>query len=141
MGLRLYTGGTFDLFHAGHVEFLRRCTQVADEVIVSLNSDQFIERYKGKPPVMRYRERREVLNACRYVDGVVLNTGGADSKPSIENVKPDIIAIGSDWARKDYHAQMQFDQDWLDERNISLMYIPYTDGISSTDIKARLKKR
>jgi len=141
MGLRLYTGGTFDLFHAGHVEFLRRCTQVADEVIVSLNADQFIERYKGKPPVMRYRERREVLNACRYVDGVVLNTGGADSKPSIENVKPDIIAIGSDWARKDYHAQMQFDQDWLDERNISLMYIPYTDGISSTDIKARLKKR
>jgi len=141
MGLRLYTGGTFDLFHAGHVEFLRRCTQVADEVIVSLNSDQFIERYKGKPPVMRYRERREVLNACRYVDGVVLNTGGADSKPSIEGVKPDIIAIGSDWARKDYHAQMQFDQDWLDERNISLMYIPYTDGISSTDIKARLKKR
>jgi len=117
MGLRLYTGGTFDLFHAGHVEFLRRCSQIADEVIVSLNSDQFIEKYKGKPSVMRYRERRTVINACKYVDGVVLNTGGADSKPSIEAVKPDIIAIGSDWARKDYHAQMQFDQDWLDERD------------------------
>jgi len=141
MGLRLYTGGTFDLFHAGHVEFLRRCSQIADEVIVSLNSDQFIEKYKGKPPVMRYRERRTVINACKYVDGVVLNTGGADSKPSIDAVKPDIIAIGSDWARKDYHAQMQFDQDWLDERDISLIYIPYTDGISSTDIKRRLSKR
>jgi len=141
MGLRLYTGGTFDLFHAGHVEFLRRCSQIADEVIVSLNSDQFIEKYKGKPPVMRYRERRTVINACKYVDGVVLNTGGADSKPSIDAVKPDIIAIGSDWARKDYHAQMQFDQDWLDERGISLIYIPYTDGISSTDIKRRLSKR
>ena len=141
MGLRLYTGGTFDLFHAGHVEFLRRCSQIADEVIVSLNSDQFIEKYKGKPPVMSYKERRTVINACKYVDAVVLNTGGADSKPSIEPVKPDIIAIGSDWARKDYHAQMQFDQDWLDARDISLIYIPYTDGISSTDIKRRLSKR
>ena len=141
MGLRLYTGGTFDLFHAGHVEFLKRCKEIADTVTVSLNSDQFIEKYKGKPPVMRYRERREVLNACKYVDAVMLNIGGADSKPAIESVKPDIIAIGSDWARKDYHAQMQFDQDWLDERNISLIYIPYTQGISSTDIKARLKKR
>ena len=141
MGLRLYTGGTFDLFHAGHVEFLRRCSQIADEVIVSLNSDQFIEKYKGKPPVMSYKERRTVINACKYVDAVVLNTGGADSKPSIDAVKPDIIAIGSDWARKDYHAQMQFDQDWLDARDISLIYIPYTDGISSTDIKRRLSKR
>ena len=68
MGLRLYTGGTFDLFHAGHVEFLKRCKEIADTVTVSLNSDQFIEKYKGKPPVMRYRERREVLNACKYVD-------------------------------------------------------------------------
>jgi len=141
MGLRLYTGGTFDLFHAGHVEFLRKCSEIADEVIVSLNSDQFIEKYKGKPPVMTYRERREVLNACKYVDAVVLNTGGADSKPAIDGVKPNIIAIGSDWARRDYHAQMQFDQDWLDERGISLIYIPYTDGISSTDIKSRLSKR
>ena len=141
MGLRLYTGGTFDLFHAGHVEFLKRCKEIADTVTVSLNSDQFIEKYKGKPPVMRYSERREGLNACKYVDAVMLNIGGADSKPAIESVKPDIIAIGSDWARKDYHAQMQFDQDWLDERNISLIYIPYTQGISSTDIKARLKKR
>ena len=141
MGLRLYTGGTFDLFHAGHVEFLKRCTEIADTVVVSLNSDQFIEKYKGKPPVMSYRERRTVLNACKYVDSVMLNVGGADSKPAIESVKPDIIAIGSDWARKDYHAQMQFDQDWLDERNISLIYIPYTQGVSSTDIKSRIINR
>ena len=141
MGLRLYTGGTFDLFHAGHVEFLRKCSQLDAEVIVSLNRDEFIEAYKGKPPVMTYEERKAVLEACVYVDKVIMNVGDADSKPAIVGARPDIIAIGSDWARKDYYKQMQFDQDFLDARGISLMYIPYTQGISSTDIKARLKKR
>lgn len=139
MGLRLYTGGTFDLFHAGHVKFLQRCSQIADEVVVSLNTDEFIKAYKKKAPVMTFDERLTTLAGCRYVDRVVPNVGGADSKVAIDRVRPDIVAIGSDWARKDYYKQMQFDQDWLDERNISLIYIPYTDGISSTDIKNRLK--
>ena len=139
MGLKLYTGGTFDLFHAGHVKFLRRCSEIADEVVVSLNTDEFIQAYKKKAPVMTYEERFVTLAGCRYVDRVMPNIGGADSKVAIDRVRPDIVAIGSDWARKDYYKQMQFDQDWLDERNISLIYIPYTDGISSTDIKNRLK--
>jgi glycerol-3-phosphate cytidylyltransferase-like family protein len=107
-------------------------------VVVSLNTDEFIEAYKGKPPVISYKDRYEVLMACRYVDWVIPNSGGADSKPAIQEASPDIIAIGSDWARKDYCAQMGFTQDWLDERAISLIYIPYTAGISSTAIKARL---
>lgn len=90
---------------------------------------------------MNYEERRDVLESCRYVDRVVPNIGGADSRLTIDLVKPDLIVIGSDWARRDYYAQMQFDQDWLDERGIGLAYIPYTAGISSTDIKARLAKR
>jgi hypothetical protein len=53
-------------------------------------------------------------------------------------VAPDMVAIGSDWARKDYYTQMAFDQDWLDDRGISLCYIPYTQGISSTAIKERM---
>jgi glycerol-3-phosphate cytidylyltransferase len=140
MGLKIYTGGTFDLFHSGHVAFLEKCAQLGS-VTVSLNSDSFIEKYKGKAPVMNYTERWEVLNSCRFVDEVIYNSGGADSKPAIERVNPDIIAIGSDWARRDYHEQMQFTQDWLDQREISLLYIPYTAGISSTEIKARLAKR
>jgi glycerol-3-phosphate cytidylyltransferase-like family protein len=89
--------------------------------------------------VLSYQDRFEVLAACRYVDCIVPNEGGMDSKPSILSVKPDIIAIGSDWARKDYYKQMGFDQDWLDDHRISLMYIPYTAGISSTEIKRRMK--
>jgi glycerol-3-phosphate cytidylyltransferase len=134
----VYTGGTFDLLHAGHTSFLRRCSELADTVVVSLNTDEFIEEYKGKPPVISYADRRDVLLACRYVDDVIPNLGGADSKPAIEGVMPDIIAIGTDWARRDYYAQMGFDQDWLDERGIALIYIPYTQGISSTAIKERM---
>ena len=133
----VYTGGTFDLYHAGHVRFLQRCSQLGP-VTVSLNTDEFIEAYKGKPPVLSYSDRAEVLLSSRYVDKVVPNSGGSDSRIAIEAVMPDIIAIGSDWARRDYYTQMAFDQDWLDERGIALMYIPYTQGISSTAIKERV---
>lgn len=141
MGLIVYTGGSFDLFHSGHVAFLRRCKDIAGadgQVVVSLNTDEFILAYKGKGLVMNYSERAAVLEACRYVDKVIPNSGGADSKPAILNADPDIIVIGSDWARRDYYKQMQFSQDWLDAEGIGLCYIPYTTGISSTDIKARL---
>lgn len=137
MGLRIYTGGTFDLFHAGHIEFLKKCKQLG-EVVVALNTDEFITEYKKKPPVMSYTERLSVLAGCRYVDRVIPNTGGADSKPSIKAVMPDIIAIGTDWARKDYFKQMQFDVDWLESYGIGLLYLPYTLGISSTEVKKRL---
>jgi len=137
MGLKIYTGGTFDLFHAGHVEFLKKCAQFGS-VTVSLNTDEFIQAYKGKPPVMSYNERKTVVEACRYVDKVIPNRGGANSKPAIMNVMPDMVIIGSDWAVRDYHKQMDFTQEWLDDRNIMLCYIPYTKGISSTEVKKRL---
>ena len=120
---------------------LARCKEIAGEdglVIVSLNTDEFIEQYKGKPPVCSTQERRAVLYACKYVDKVILNVGGADSKIAIELADPDYIVVGSDWAKKDYYKQMQFTQEWLDERLIGLVYVPYTDSISSTDIKKRL---
>lgn len=140
MGLKVYTGGTFDLFHAGHVRFLERCRQFG-KVTVALNTDEFVEAYKGKPPVMSYQERAEVLSACRFVHDVVPNFDGADSRTAIDWVQPDLIIVGSDWAVRDYHAQMGFDQAWLDERGIGLCYLPYTKGVSSTDIKARISRR
>ena len=133
----IYTGGTFDLYHAGHARFLQRCAALGS-VTVSLNTDEFIQEYKGKPPVLSYADRAEVLLSTRYVDRVVPNSGGSDSRIAIQAVMPDIIAIGSDWARRDYYTQMGFDQDWLDDRGIALIYIPYTQGISSTAIKERM---
>jgi glycerol-3-phosphate cytidylyltransferase len=137
MGLTVYTGGTFDLYHAGHARFLARCAELG-EVTVSLNTDEFIEEYKGKPPVISFADRAEVLLSTRSVSQVIPNSGGSDSRWAIEAVMPDIIAIGTDWARRDYYKQMGFDQDWLDDRGIALIYIPYTQGISSTAVKERI---
>lgn len=136
----LYTGGTFDLLHFGHFNFLKKCKSISDKVVVSLNTDDFIEQFKGKKPVMSYQEREKSLLHCQYVDEVVPNFSGEDSKPSILSVDPSIIAIGDDWAHKDYYSQMNFTQEWLDEKTIVLVYIPYTKGISTTEIKRRLSE-
>jgi glycerol-3-phosphate cytidylyltransferase len=137
----VYTGGTFDLFHSGHVNLLKRCKQIAGEgglVVVSLNTDDFIMRYKGSAPICSETERKAVLESCVYVDQVIMNVGDSDSKIAIESVSPDYIVIGSDWAKKDYYKQMGFDQDWLDKNDIGLCYVPYTKAISSSDIKKRM---
>ncbi len=136
----LYTGGTFDLLHFGHFNFLKKCKSICSEVVVSLNTDEFIEQFKGKKPVMSYQEREKSLLYCQYVDKVVPNFSGEDSKPSILSINPSIIAIGDDWAHKDYYSQMNFTQEWLDEKSIVLVYIPYTKGISTTEIKRRLSE-
>ena len=136
---KVYTGGTFDLPHHGHFRLLQRAYDFG-RVVVGLNTDEFILQYKGKAPIMSFDERKEILMACRWVDEVVPNYGGADSKIAIDIVKPDYIIIGSDWARKDYYKQMDFTQDWLDERGIGLIYVPYTQGISSTDLKTRIDR-
>lgn len=134
----VYTGGTFDIPHVGHVNFLRQCSLLGD-VVVSLNTDEFIEKYKGSRPVFSYKERYGLLKLVPFVTGVVPNSGGSDSKIAIEEVSPDIIAIGSDWAKKDYYKQMGFTQEWLDEKQILLVYLPYTKLISTSEIKRRLK--
>lgn len=141
----VYTGGTFDLFHAGHVELLYACRQIAGtsgRVIVALNTDEFIEKFKGKPPVMTYNERERVLRACTYVDDVVPNVGGPDSTTTIDAVGGvRFVVIGSDWAPpKDYHAQMGFTHEWLDDRKIVLLYVDRHYPLSSTDIKKRLER-
>lgn len=126
------------MVHSGHANFLRQCAEFGDVTLV-LNTDEFIQRYKGKPPVMSYEERFEVLSEFRSVKNIFPNWANENCAAVVDDLRPDIIAVGSDWARKDYYKQMGFDQDWLDERNIKLLYIPYTQGISTTELKRRLQ--
>lgn len=133
----LYTGGTFDLFHYGHVSFLKQCSKICDNVVVALNTDEFVAEYKTQT-IMSYKERELSLQACQYVTKVIPNLSGADSKPTILSVKPTVIAVGDDWAHKDYYKQMQFTPEWLEEKDIVLVYIPYTRGISTSEIKKRI---
>lgn len=150
---RVLTVGTFDLYHAGHVNFLYQCARIAgvhsdehDEkhnVTVGLNSDAFIEHYKGTAPIYTYKERFKLLVNNRYVWNVIendnktiaplLTTGGAYNTSIY-----DFLVIGSDWAKKDYYAQIGVSQAELDELGIILIYVPYTKGVSTTELKERI---
>ena len=138
--LRVYTGGTFDLFHYGHVNLLKECHRIANggRVTVSVNTDEFSNLYK-QPTVMSLNERVAVLRSCRFVDDVVVNVGGADSKVAILSVMPDVIVVGDDWRNKDYCKQMGFSEEWLSEHKIQIVFVPYTKTISTTEIRGRLQ--
>lgn len=137
----LYTGGTFDGIHIGHINLLKTCRKIVGaygEVVVSLNTDSFIREYKGKPPLYSYNERLEQLLKCEYVTRIIPNIGNQDSKIAISAINPNFIVVGSDWAKKDYYKQMEFTQTWLDDHDIILIYVPYTEGVSTTILKERL---
>jgi glycerol-3-phosphate cytidylyltransferase len=142
----VYQGGSYDLIHPGHLYTLRQCRVLAGptgEVVVSLNTDEFIAEFKHHPPVQDYLARSEVLSAIRYVDRVIPNVGGADSKPAIDAVGPDIIAVGADWWSFDdqlYCHQMGFDHEWLDRRGINLVYLKALAGVSSTILRATARE-
>lgn len=127
------------MFHHGHAEFIRKCRDYG-RVIVSLNSDKFAERYKRKP-IMNIAERMAAAQACRWVDKVVVNIGDEDTGKTIDSlvgVKVIYIAHGDDWTGNSLLSQLGISQEWLDERSIQMLYVPYTRGISSSDIIRRI---
>lgn len=139
-------GGTFDILHPGHVALFRKTAEIAHYVTVSLNTDEFVREYKGAPPVMSLDERAAVIEACRYVDDVIVNIGGADSKPAIVKAQPDVIIHGSDWTGTSLMQQMGLTEEFMERHGISFYYIPVLPGpgsqkISSGDIKERIYQR
>jgi bifunctional ADP-heptose synthase (sugar kinase/adenylyltransferase) len=110
---------------------------LSDEVIVGVNSDEFVMEYRGNPALYTEQERADLIAALGYQ--IWINNG--PGRETIFAVKPDILAIGSDWARKDYYNQIDISQDELDELDIMLLYVPYTAGISSTSLKDRLSAK
>ena len=140
--MKVLTIGTFDLLHPGHVALFERCCELGGDqtqVCVGVNTDDFIKRYKGSYPVMSLVERLEMLRSIRWVDDVLINKGNEDCKPLIDEVKPDLLVVGSDWVGRDYLKQTGLTREYLERRNIGLVFLPYTVGISTTQLKARLK--
>ena len=139
--MNVITLGTFDLTHHGHIRLFKKCRQIAGDghFVIGLNSDEFIKKYKGKLPVMSYKEREQAIEELEIADLILKNDQPkGNAKDIILQSMADLIVVGSDWARKDYYLQMGFNQDWLDERGIGLIYVPYTDGISTTDLRKRV---
>ena len=127
------------MFHYGHMSFLREC-QKYGPVLVSLNTDEFAERYKRKP-IMTIGERMEALNGCKYVDDVCINVGDENSGKTIDLISDRQIAYiahGDDWFGPDLLNQLGVDDQWLSDRAIKMLYVPYTKGISTSDIIGRI---
>jgi cytidyltransferase-like protein len=140
--ITVYTGGTFDIPHIGHAIFFEECKIYfpTGYLVVALNTDEFIKRFKGEYPVFSYAEREAYIKAVPSVDLIVPNIGEEDSKITIEQVMPDVIAIGNDWLDRDYCGQMQFDTKWLSEKKIALCYLPRYANISTSLIKQKFLK-
>jgi len=143
--VRVYNGASMDLLHSGHLYVIRQMRALAGAdgaVIIGLNTDEFIAEFKGHPPVQSLAERMEIVSAIRDVDCVVVNIGGKDSKPVLEMVRPDIIAVGQDWYSVDdskYCRQMGFDRAWLEDRRIRLHYMDWLPDRSSTNLRVIAK--
>lgn len=136
---KVYVGGTFDLLHPGHIALLQKASAYGD-VVVSLNTDEFAERYKRKP-VMSLEERKQMVRSLRCVSDVVVNIGCEDSTVAIMEVKPRYIVHGNDWTGESLMKQMGLSREFLRENNIQMLYLPYTEGVSTTELLERVTTR
>lgn len=134
----VYVIGVFDLFHRGHVELLRRSKELGEKLIVAINSDHFVSLYK-RPPVFSENDRLEIVKACRYVDECFISNT-YDNKPFIEKYDIDAIVHGDDWERSSYLKQIVVTEEYLAERNIDLVLLPYTKGVSSSELLKKIKE-
>ncbi|MGX5201594.1 glycerol-3-phosphate cytidylyltransferase [Aliikangiella sp. IMCC44632] len=123
------TYGTFDLFHVGHVNLLKRLASYGDRLIVGLSTDEF-NNTKGKKSFFSYNDRYQILSSCKYVNFVFPENTWEQKIDDIKKYECDIFAIGDDWKGK-----FDFLKDYCE-----VLYLPRTKDISTTEIKKQLSE-
>jgi len=139
--MKVLTVGTFDLLHSGHIQLIDNCYKLAGSsgtVIVGINSDNFVYSYKGIKPIMPLHDRVKVISNLLKVHKVIINESKSLEKVLLEE-KPNILVVGSDWAKKDYFTQIGVTLDWLYSKDILLIYTCYTEGISSSKLRTSIR--
>lgn len=127
---RVLTYGTYDLLHYGHIRLLQRAAQLGDYLIVALSSDEF-NKGKGKSSFYPYETRKEMLEAIRYVDLVIPENSWDQKIQDVKDYKVDVVVMGGDWKGDPrFEALREY---------CEVVYLDRTEGISTTDVKARLK--
>ncbi|MCD7956829.1 MAG: glycerol-3-phosphate cytidylyltransferase [Lachnospiraceae bacterium] len=128
---KVITYGTFDLLHYGHINLLRRAKEAGDYLIVALSTDEFNWKEKQKKCYFSYEERKQMVEAIRYVDLVIPEESWEQKVSDVKEFRVDTFVIGDDWEGK---------FDFLKEY-CEVLYLPRTPEISTTQIKNNLGTR
>ena len=124
-----YTCGVFDVFHVGHLNLLERCKSMCDILIVGVCDDTYVREYKHKEPV--YPEALKVVDGAVLVDIEATN----DKMLALEKFHFDVLFSGDDWKGSERY---QKTEKQFAELGASIEYFPYTQGISTTQIKEQI---
>ena len=127
---KIITYGTYDLFHIGHLNIIKRAKEQGDYLIVAVSSDAF-NAGKGKKAYYNEDDRMEIVRAIKYVDEVILEETWDQKRKDIEKYHIDAFVMGDDWRGK-------FDE--LSDL-CEVVYLPRTEGVSTTKIKTDLKMK
>ncbi len=127
---KVITYGTFDLFHFGHLNILKRARELGDYLIVAVSTDEF-NQIKGKTCYYPFKDRSEIVKAIKYVDLVIPENNWKQKERDIEKYEVDLFVMGADWQGK---------FDFLKDK-CEVVYLPRTEGISTSKIKTDLKKK
>jgi cytidyltransferase-like protein len=131
----VYVDVVFDLFHSGHVEFLRQSRAFGDKLVVGLVSDDDVASYKPRP-IMTLEERAAIVSACRYVDRVIPNAPLHCTRGFLDNIGAAFVCHGDDFTPE------QLDYWYGDLKGTGrLKVVPYTRGVSSREIISRIADR
>ena len=132
-----YTTGVYDMFHIGHLNVLRGAKEQCDYLIVGVSTDELVQKEKNKTPVIPYEERQEIVGAIRYVDQVVPQFD-KDKLTAWEKYKFNKMFVGSDWKGT---PQWEKYESQFAPLGVEIVYLPHTDGISSTQLTDLIKKK
>lgn len=134
-----YVSGTFDLFHIGHVNLLRRAKERCDYLIVAVTSDRYVREVKGREPFVPLEERLAVVDACKYVDEAVeVPFEYRGTAEAYEAYRFDAQFCGSDYSNDPWWMEQKA---WLEERGSALVILPYTEQTNSTKLKGMIEQR
>jgi glycerol-3-phosphate cytidylyltransferase len=123
-----YTAGVFDLFHVGHLNILKRAKELCDYLIVGVSTDELVQNYKNKTPIIPFDERKAIVESVRYVDEVVPQTS-RDKLEALKKLGFSKMFVGDDWKGTALFSEAEKE---FKKYGANIVYLPYTKGTSST---------
>jgi glycerol-3-phosphate cytidylyltransferase len=127
----VYTVGTFDLLHVGHIALLEYCKSLGNILAVGVASDRVVNSYKPNVPVIPLEQRMEMLKALRCVD-IVRPYDELEYVSGCKELNADIFVIGEDWGNQPHNVAVE---SYLKSAGKQITQVLYSPRTSSTRIK------